>query len=61
MKTRTAPTQRSNPGPHAWIDAAAIVLLCALSVVLYRQIALTNLVLPGTDANRRTAAGERRP
>ena len=33
-----------------WGDAAAIVLLCALSVVLYRQIALTNLILPGADA-----------
>ena len=28
----------------------AIVTLCAASLILYRQIALTNLVLPGADA-----------
>jgi hypothetical protein len=33
-----------------WIDAAAIFALCALVLVLYRQIALTNLILPGADA-----------
>jgi hypothetical protein len=31
-------------------DVAALLLLCALSLALYRQIALTNLILPGADA-----------
>jgi hypothetical protein len=38
-----------NPGSMAR-DVAALLLLCALSLALYRHLALTNLILPGADA-----------
>jgi hypothetical protein len=50
MKPRTETRPQPKPGSRFWIDAVALVTLCAASLILYRQIALTNLVLPGTDA-----------
>jgi hypothetical protein len=45
-----SPHRRPGSASRPWVDVAAIALLCALSVILYRQIALTNLILPGADA-----------
>ncbi|UCC64678.1 MAG: hypothetical protein JSV36_06430, partial [Anaerolineae bacterium] len=35
---------------RAWHDLVAVMLLCVLSIALYRRIALTNQILSGVDA-----------
>ena len=58
MNTRAIAHPDPELGARRWTDAAAIVLLCAFSLFLYRQIALTNLVLPAEFAKAQEAGVE---